>query len=427
MARTEPEPEPEAAAPAAAPPAAAAAPPAAAAAAPAPPAARRRRGRRPRGEGAVFQTKDGQWRARLSLGLVNVDGRPRLRVREARFPTQREALAALRQWQRDLADGLPVRPDRETVGQFLTGWLEDVVRPRARPRTYASYAQVARLHLLPGLGHLRLAALGPQQVQAYLNQKLATGLSPRTVQYHRAILRCALNRALKWGLVKRNVATLVEPPRVERQDVQPFTPEQAARLLAAVRGQRLEALYTVALALGLRQGEALGLRWEDVDLEAGRLHVRVQLQRLEGRGPQLVALKTASSRRALPLPPFAIEALRRHRARQLEERLALGPAWQEHGLVFTSTIGTPLEARNVLRDYHALLARAGLPRKRFHDLRHTCATLLLLQGVDLRVVMEILGHSQISLTANTYTHVAEALKRQAAERLEALLGQASER
>ncbi|HLI27937.1 MAG TPA: site-specific integrase, partial [Chloroflexota bacterium] len=182
---------------------------------------------------------------------------------------------------------------------------------------------------------------------------------------------------------------------------------------------RLEALYAVALGLGLRQGELLGLQWADVDLARGRLAVRRQLQRVGG---QLVLTepKSARARRTLELPAFVCEALRQHRARQAAERLRAGATWAEHGLVFCSTVGTPLEPRNVVRHYHALLQRAGLPRRPFHTLRHTAASLLLAHGADLRVVQQVLGHAQVALTANLYTHVSPTLLADAAQRLDAV-------
>ncbi len=191
-------------------------------------------------------------------------------------------------------------------------------------------------------------------------------------------------------------------------------------MLHAAKGERLEARFTVALTLGLRQGETLGLRWQDVDLEAGDLRVRVALQRVKGK-LQLVEPKTPGSRRALPVPPSVVLALREHRRNQLEERLAVGPLWQDSGLVFTTTIGTPPDATNVVRHCRAILDRAGLPRMRYHDLRHACASLLLAQGVKLRTIMEILGHSQLSTTAEVYAHVLPALQGDAANRMEALL------
>jgi integrase len=187
-----------------------------------------------------------------------------------------------------------------------------------------------------------------------------------------------------------------------------------------MRGHRLEALYTVALAVGLREGEALGLRWDDVDLEAGTLSVRAAVQRLNGK-LRMEEVKTDTSRRLIVLPRVAVEGLQAHRQRQLAECARLGKRWADTGLVFTSTRGTPLEPRNVVRHFHETLRKAGLPHKRFYDLRHTCASLLLVQGVHPRVVMEILGHSQIGLTMNTYSHVIPTLQKEAASRMDELL------
>jgi integrase len=368
--------------------------------------------KRANGEGSISQHPDGRWWARVTLA----NGKRKAFYGKTRREVQEKLTATLR----DMQQGIAPTPQQETIAQYLTRWLEHTARPTVRPKTYHSYAQLVRLHLVPGLGRHRLAALGPQPVQQFLNDKLAAGLSPRTVQYLRAILRRALGQALKWGLVARNVVTLVDSPRVRRPEVEPFTPDQARAFLAAVQGDRLEALYTVAVALGLRQGEALGLRWADVDLDAGTLRVAVALQRIDGE-LRFVEPKSQRSRRTLPLPPRVVAALRAHRARQLEERLQAGPYWQDHRLVFPTTLGTPLDARNVTRWYHRLLDRAELPHRRFHDLRHTAASLLLVQGVAPRVVMETLGHSQISLTMDTYSHVMPVLQRDAAEQMEAIL------
>ena len=235
-----------------------------------------------------------------------------------------------------------------------------------------------------------------------------------------------MGQANRWGLVARNVAKLVDPPRQVRHEIQPLSVDEARVLLDAAQTDRLGALYSVALAMGLRQGEALGLRWRDVDLDLGMLQVTYQLQRINGEA-KLVEPKTRLSRRSLALPATILLALREHRQRQLEERLLAGRRWVESGLVFTSTIGTPLDGTNVTKSFQRLLARAGLPKRRFHDLRHSCATLLLVQNVAPRVVMEVLGHSQISLTMNTYSHVLPTLKREAADQMDALLRGSRER
>ncbi len=374
-------------------------------------------GKRGQNEGSIYKRKDGRWEAALTI--------PGTGGKRQRFygETQREVREKLTAARRALDQGdLPIR-ERQTVGQFLERWLTDVVKPGVRPRTHQSYAQLVRLHLKPALGHHQLTKLTPQHVQALLNAKLAAGLSPRTVQYLRAVLRRALGQALKWGLVARNVATLFDPPRSVRHENRPLTADEARRFLAAARGDRLEALYAVAVALGLRQGEILGLRWPDIDLDAQVLTVRFAIQRVDGTW-QLVEPKTRRSQRAIAIPPLIIAQLRQHRARQLEERLLAGARWQDWDLVFPSTVGTPIDPRNLTKRYKALLQRAELPAIRFHDLRHSCASLLVAQGLHMRVVMETLGHSQIGLTMNTYAHIMPDLQRQAADLMEGLLGEA---
>jgi integrase len=375
--------------------------------------------RRGSGEGTITQREDGRWMARIDLGTVN-GRRKRLSIYGK---TRKEVADKLVTEQRKVQQGLPVAIERQTVEQFLNNWLADVIVGAVRPRTYHSYAQIVRIHLIPALGKHQLTKLAPQNVQALMNARRAQGLSPRTVLYIRAVLRRALGQALKWGLVAQNVATLVDPPKPVRHEPNFLTGEQARRFLAANEGDRLEALYAVAVALGLRQAEILGLRWQDVDFEAGTLAVRRQLQRLNGR-LQLVDLKTRQSHRTVAVPASVMEKLRAHRARQAAERAALGPYWRGSSdeYVFTSTVGTPLEPRNVVRSFKAVLANAGLPDMRFHDLRHTCASLLLAQGVSAREIMETLGHSQITMTLNTYTHIAPDARRRVADAMDSALG-----
>lgn len=239
-------------------------------------------------------------------------------------------------------------------------------------------------------------------------------------------LRTALNQAVRWDLLSRNPASVVDGPRVEHYEIRPVTPEEARNFLAAMKGDRLEALYSVALTMGLRQGEALGLCWKEVDLDMGYLRVSKQLQRFGGE-TRLVEPKTTRSRRTLALPASIARALKEHRDRQLEERSAAGDKWTETGLVFTTSKGQSIDATKISKDFHRHLDRAGLAQRRFHDLRHSCATLQLVQGVSPRVVMEVLGHSQISLTMNTYTHVLPELRRQAADRIDELLERSPDR
>lgn len=243
------------------------------------------------------------------------------------------------------------------------------------------------------------------------------------MQLTRAVLRTMLADAERDQLVHRNVAALVKGPRVERQEVVPWTQEEAGQFLASLEGHRLHALFSVGVALGLRKGELLALRWEDVDLKAGSLRVRATVQRL-GKGVGLVVgtPKTARSRRTLPLPRVLVDTLTEHRAAQTREREAAGEAWHDVGLVFTTSRGTMIEPRNLNRFLDEAIARAGMRRIRFHDLRHTCASLLLAQGVSARVVMEVLGHTQLSMTTDLYGHVLPSVLRTAADALDVVFG-----
>jgi len=289
-----------------------------------------------------------------------------------------------------------------------------------RPWTFAGYEVHVRLHLKPIIGSVALDKLSPMDVQQLLNRKIAEGMKPKSVRYIRGTLRTALNHGVRWGLIGRNAAALVGSPRVEQYEIKPLTPDEAKTFLHSLKGDRLEALYSVALTMGLRQGEALGLRWQDVDLELGYLRVSKQLQRIDGR-LQLVEPKTTRSRRSLAMPALIVAGLREHRTRQEAERRLAGARWADAGFVFTTSSGKPLDGTAISKQFHHHLETAGLAQRRFHDLRHSCATLLLVQGVSPRVVMEVLGHSQIGLTMNTYSHVIPELRREAANRMDHLL------
>ncbi len=391
-------------------------------------------------EGTIYQEPSGRWRVEMTLGYVS--GR---RVRKKlRFETQREAREALTKLRRELDQGIEPGDDRMTMRRFLEKWLTECVEgamSTLRPNTRVSYASLTRNHLIPGLGHHLMAKLSPVHVQAFLTAKSSekikgadddARLSPRTVRYILILLRRSLRQAMRWGLVARNVATLVDPPRMQRREAQALTMEEATALLASVKANRLRALFTVAVALGLRRGEIVGLRWEHVDLKTGVLRVREQLQRVrhvrnaakeivERKGLVVSEPKSDKSRRTLRIPSHLVDELREHKARQTAERLAAGPAWSDTGYAFTTETGAPLDGRNLLRRWQTSLKASGLPAMPFHASRHTAASLLLAQGVPLHVVMEILGHSQIALTANTYAHVMENLHDDAAEKMDAFL------
>ena len=368
--------------------------------------------RRANGEGSVYKRKDGRWEARISL---DHGGRKAL-YGKTRQEVARKLVVAMKARQ----DGLPPVSERQTVRQYMGHWLEST-RPSLRPKTWLRYEQLLRLHVVPEIGKVRLVRLSPQHLQRLYAGRLEAGLSPASVVQLHAVLRRALGQAARWGLVARNVASLVTPPRRSRKEMATLSPEQARILIEAVAGDRLEALYVLAINTGMRQGELLALRWSDVDLDGGTLQVKATLQSA-GEGFVFAEPKTAHSRRQVALNRPAAEALRSHRARQLEERLSMGVAWEDNDLVFANEVGRPIAAANLRnRSFWPLLEQAGLPRIRFHDLRHTAATLLLGRGVHPKIVSEMLGHSQIAITLDLYSHVTPTMQRQAADELEAAL------
>jgi integrase len=370
--------------------------------------------KRGRNEGSIYQRKDGRWCAVVDLGWENGKRKRKYLYGATRVEVAEQLPKVLR----DKAQGLPVAVERQTVGQYLEEWLEDYARVSTRPRTFQRYVELVRLHIIPAIGSIRLEKLTPSNVQRLLNDKHTAGLSPKTVKHIRGVLNTALGRALKWGAVARNVAALTDAPKAVRPEIRCFTTDEARRFIEAVRGERLEALYLLTVTLGLRRGEVLGLKWQDIDFKASTVHVRAALQRVNGR-LELSETKTVRSRRPLPLVDFLAKALRGHRVGQLEERLAAGAAWQDTGFVFTTRIGTPVDPANLLDDFKRILKKSELPDVRFHDLRHSAASLLLALNVHPRVVMELLG--QISLTMDTYSHVVPEAMRDAVGKLEIAL------
>ena len=359
-------------------------------------------------EGSIYKRKDGRWAGAFLL--------PNGRRKAVYAKTRAEAGTKLRESQHLVARGMVLADERTTVETFLNTWLQ-TIQSTVRPRTYQGYALNVERHLTPDLGHIRLARLTPETIQLLLAKKLAQGLAPQTVRNIHATLRAALRQAERWSVLARNPASLVSPPRVAREELQPRSVEQAQAFLQAVREDRLSALYYVAM-LGLRQGEILGLRWEDLDFAVNTLRVQRTLQRYGGEY-HLTEPKTTRSRRTVPLPLPVVDALRAHRTKQYEERLRAGTMWQgeQWGLVFCREDGAPLSGAVVTHRFQSTLKQAGLPRQPFHRLRHSAASIMLAQGVPLRTVMEVLGHSEIGTTANIYGHLTGELTRDATERV----------
>jgi integrase len=362
---------------------------------------RRRRGH---GEGSIYRRPDGRWVAVLDLGWQ--DGK---RTRKYLYGTTRDQAA--RKLTRALAQhqqGHEFANERLTVEQFLDRWL-DAKQGTVHPETWRRYEELTRLHVNPNIGKRRLARLKPEQLQQFYTE-LQASRSPATLLKVHRMLHNAFKLALRWGAMPQNTTELVIAPTIQRHEFDTFTAEQARSFLKAAHGDRLEALYVLAITTGMRQGELLGLRWQDVDLERRRLQLVRQL-------------KNRQSRRAVLLTELAATALVHHRDRQAAEREQQGVLWEEHGLVFPNIVGKPLNPNNLrYRSFYPLLDRAGLPPIRFHDLRHSCATLLLSEGIHPKIVSDLLGHSQIGITLDLYSHVTATMHAVAAETMGRLLG-----
>jgi integrase len=374
--------------------------------------------KRAHGEGTIRQRPPRNGKPGLWEGQILLPNGVRKSVYGKTQRDVRNKLAALRA---NLERGIDVGSKQQTLAAFLDSWLETVVLQQCSAKTNTDYGQIVRNHLKPSLGKVKLSALSAQHVQRLLDEKRRQGLSARTVQYIHAVLRAALNDAIEWRLIGWNPTMAVKPPRVVRKEVEGISEEQAHAILDALRGHSLEVLVTTAITTGMRQGELLGLRWANVDLEKQIMSVRNQVKRTKDEYA-FTRLKTKESRRVLLLPPSLVTLLREHRGRQLEERLRLGPNWTDLDLVFPSSLGTPMNGTNVTHRFQRRLAEVGLPQMTFHDLRHGAATLMLSQGATLTEIKELLGHSQIAITADIYAHIAPELKRAMAERMERLIG-----
>jgi len=377
-------------------------------------------------KGHLRERGKGNWWAVVDIGRDPETGKRRQKWHRLAATGKRQAQQELSKLLADLAGGTYVEPAKLTVGEYLERWLADYARVNVAAKTFERYEGIIRRHLIPNLGGYPISKLQPLHIQEYYSRALQSGrldkrpgnLSPTTVLHHHRVLREALGQAVRWQIIPRNPADAVEPPRPARKEMRVLTAEQIDRLLETAKGTPLYMPILLAAATGMRRGEILGLRWQDVDLNAATVSVCRTLEITKGR-MAFKEPKSAKSRRVITLPAFAVEALRCHRIEQAEHRLRVGPAYEDQGLVCATERGTPM-IFNFERDYLALLNKANIPRVRFHDLRHSHATLLLAQGVHPKIVSERLGHSAVGITLDTYSHVLPAMQKEAAEKIDSL-------
>ncbi len=374
--------------------------------------------------GRVFQRAKGRgkpWSFAVDLPR-GTKGERRQRLKGG-FRTRAEAERALAELLVELDRGTAVDTSSQTLGAYLDDWLASVT-PSLRPTTADLYRRAVDNWIRPRLGGLALQAITPKHLQDLYAELLVSGrtdgsggLSPRSVRLAHQVLRLALDRADNWRLIARNpAAARLDLPRMQHRTMQTWAAEEACAFLEATDADRLGGLWSLMVSTGLRRGEALGLRWQDIDLAGGRLSV-VQTVVVASNKAYLSEPKTATGRRSVFLYPQIISVLARHRERQEADRLLAGPAWQEAGLVFTTSLGTLIHPRNVARDFHAAVRRTGARPIRLHDLRHTAATLALTAGANPKQVQEMLGHARVAITLDVYSHVSQQMHAETAEKI----------
>ena len=404
-----------------------------------------RRTRQANGRSTIYLGQDGRWHGRVSIGTRN-DGRPdRSHVSAA---TKAAVTAKVRELESQRAlSSLPRAGERWTVEGWLTHWLEEIAGPNVRVNTLAGYRVAVCHHLIPGIGKHQLPRLQPEHLEALDRRILASPTrsgsptKPATVhQVHRTV-RTALNEAVRRGHLARNPATLARAPRVDQEEVEPFRVEEIKSIFTAAAHGRNGARWVIALALGLRQGEALGLQWADVDFDnrtlairrsrlrptyrhgcdppCGRRHAGSCPARIQDR-PDTDSTKSRAGRRYVGLPDPLCQLLRQHKARQDEERDVAGSQWTEGGWVFATGTGAPINPRTDWSHWKRLLETAGIRDSRLHDARHTAATVLLLLGVNETTMMGVMGWSNPAM-AQRYAHVVSEVRRDVATRLGGLL------
>lgn len=355
----------------------------------------------------------------VDLGMDPVTGKRRQRSKS--FKTKREATGQLNVWQVEIDKGIAVDTSRQTIRELLLFWLDAFVRPNVKATTLESYSRIVHNHLIPHLGSIEVQKLTPTMLQKYYSDRLAAGTSLAVIHLAHVRISQALEQAVKLGLASRNVAKSVTPPRYRPAEMKAWTAEEARRFLAVAKTKsRVGPLWLLLLSTGLRKGEALGLRWEDVDLDNNSLQVRRTLG-VVGNRPYIGPPKSKAAYRTVELPHEAVAALCSHRAKQHQRRLKLGTDWQDLGLVFSGTHGQALRPNNIREGFSRLIKLAEVPQVRIHDLRHTFVTQALAAGAPVQAVSKHVGHSNTSMTMNTYAHVLQEQHRDVARKIGGVL------
>ncbi len=368
--------------------------------------------KRGQGEGSVFKRKDGLWVAQITIET----GRQKSKY----FHSQKEARDWLKLTQTQIDNGLNLSAANVDFATFLNKWY-DAHKLSIRLNTSINYRRMLDHHIIPAMGKMKLKDIRPDHIQGFYTAEMKAGTSKAVIGIIHSVLHIAFGQAMKWGLIGRNPVEAVIKPKNKSKEIKPLDENQARAFLSIVSSTRYDAIFWMAITTGLRQGELLGLRWSDLDWRSKQIQVQRQIQRVPKEGLVFSEPKSKSGKRTIVLSDEMIEKLHKHIDIQDMERSIAGNRWKENDLIFSSSIGTSIDRRNLFEEFKGFLKKVGLPNIRFHDLRHTAATLMLKQGVHPKIAQERLGHSNISITLNTYSHVLPSMQEEMANKLDELL------
>ncbi len=367
--------------------------------------------KRSNNQGSISKRPSGTWRAQVSINGERVNFSAKTRA---------ECQIWLNRTLEQIDNGADLLGSQITLEEYLKSWLE-TAKVAIRPKTAVQYEHIVRAKLIPNLGNIKLRELRLDRVEKFYAQLKSAGFGTRTIRLSHGVLHRAMERAVRLDLIMRNPAHGATLPSLVQQEMKIFDEEQITRFLVAVNGTRNEALYHLAVTTGMRQGELFGLKWSDLKWSSGTLHVQRQVQHIHGQGWSFCEPKTRAGRRLIKLGEATLQVLRKHQEKQQIEKLVTGERWKEYELIFPSSIGTPMDPNNLHVDFNRLLDHAGLPRIRFHDLRHTAASLMLNHSIPVIVVSKILGHSKPSITLDIYGHLFNEMQDEASRIIDELV------
>lgn len=374
-------------------------------------------GKRANGEGTIRQRKDGRWEARCTCGYNPKTGQP---IRKSVYGlTQKEVREKLTSTIKSIDDNTYIAPSAITVESWLDTWLKEYVKSSVKLLTFTSYDTISRVHIKPTLGRIKLQALKAPQIQALYNSLLAEGKSPKTIKNIHGVLHKALDKAVKIGYIQTNPASVCDIPRIEKKEIKPLNTDDISRFIKRLQTEEYKNLYLTTLFTGMREGEVLGLTWDCVDFERGTIIINKQLQKEKTSGAKYYIAETKTSKiRVLTPAPYVMSLLKEEQTKQKQNRLRLGYLWDNPlNLVFTTEIGRYIAFSTVYKRFKRIVAELGVPEARFHDLRHTYATLALQEGDDIKTVQTALGHSTVSTTLDIYSHTTETMKEKSSQRM----------